>query len=90
MRIVWASSAWDDYVAWQSSDPGMADKINQLIGDIRRNPFVGLGKPEPLKMDMAGWWARRIDKEHRLVYRVSGRRGADQQVDIAKCRFHYR
>ena len=62
--------------------------INELIKDIKRNPFKGLGKPEPLKHALQGWWSRRIFSEHRLVYRVSGK-GGDQQLDIVQCRYHY-
>jgi toxin YoeB len=63
--------------------------VNALIEDARRHPFAGLGKPEPLKGDLAGWWSRRITAEHRLVYRVQGRRGADQRIEAAQCRYHY-
>jgi len=89
MTIVWAASAWDDYVSLQKSDPGLAVKVNELVQDIRRHPFVGIGKPEPLRADFVGWWSRRITREHRLVYRVVGKRGADQRIEIAQCRFHY-
>ncbi|TAN07845.1 MAG: Txe/YoeB family addiction module toxin [Rhizobiaceae bacterium] len=89
MRIVWATRAWRDYLYWQSSNPRVADKINRLIADIAANPFSGIGKPEPLKKDMTGWWSRRIDKEHRLVYRVAGMPRKDQRIEIAQCRYHY-
>jgi toxin YoeB len=89
VKIVWSPRSWDDYVDWQARDPGLSEKINLLIADIRRQPFAGLGKPEPLKADLAGWWSRRITGEHRLVYRVVGKRGVDQRVEIAQCRFHY-
>ncbi|HEX2591056.1 MAG TPA: Txe/YoeB family addiction module toxin [Rhizomicrobium sp.] len=89
MKIVWSAYAWDEYVDWQARDSDIAAKINDLIFDIRRNPFSGVGKPEPLKGDFAGFWARRITAEHRLVYRVVGKRGVDQAVEIAQCRYHY-
>ena len=89
MNIVWASRAWADYVGWQSQDERIVGKINDLIADIRRNPFAGIGKPEPLKGSLAGWWSRRITDEHRLVYRVVGKRGEGQQLEILQCRFHY-
>ncbi len=89
MRIVWSGHAWDEYIDWQARDRKIASKINDLISDIRRNPFTGLGKPEPLKADMAGFWARRITDEHRLIYRIVGKRGVDQALEIAQCRFHY-
>lgn len=89
MNLVWSSSAWDDYVEFQERDPTMAHKINDLIADIRRSPFQGLGKPEPLRGPLAGWWSRRINQEHRLVYRVVGTRGRDQRLEMLQCRFHY-
>jgi toxin YoeB len=64
-------------------------KINDLIADIRRNPFTGIGKPEPLRGNLTGWWARRISDEHRLGYRVTGKRGVDQRIKIAQCRFRH-
>lgn len=89
MKIVWSSRAWKDYQAWHDRDPRIAQKINDLIKDIRRAPFSGIGKPEALKADLAGWWSRRITSEHRLVYRVVGKRGKDQRLEILQCRFHY-
>jgi toxin YoeB len=86
MRLVWTQAAWEDYLHWQSTDEKVLQSINDLIKDIRRSPFRGLGKPEPLKHD--GWWSRRITGEHRVVYRVSGK-GAAQQLEIAACRYHY-
>ena len=88
MKLLWSEDAWDDYQHWQRADPRMVGSINGLIKDIRRSPFQGLGKPEPLKHALAGWWSRRITGEHRLVYRVSGK-GADQVVEIIQCRYHY-
>jgi toxin YoeB len=89
VNIVWAPDAWNEYVDWQSRDPKIAAKINTLISDIRRNPFSGMGKPEPLKAEFASFWSRRITEEHRLVYRVTGKRGQDQRLEIAQCRLHY-
>ena len=89
MEIIWAPHAWEDYVHWQSSEPEMAAKINELVREIRRRPFTGLGKPEPLRGDLSGWWSRRISGEHRLVYRVAGKRGIDQRLEIVQCRYHY-
>lgn len=88
MKITWTSSSWEEYIQWQKEDPKILNSINELIKDIRRDPFKGLGKPEPLKHTLAGWWSRRISGEHRLVYRVSGK-GDTQQVEIAQCRYHY-
>jgi toxin YoeB len=88
MKISWTISAWEDYVRWQNENPKVLNSINDLIKDIRRDPFKGLGKPEPLKHTLAGWWSRRITGEHRLVYRVNGK-GETQQLEIVQCRYHY-
>jgi toxin YoeB len=84
MKLVWAPEAWSDYQHWCRTDARVRDKINALVGDIQRHPFTGLGKPEPLKRNLSGWWSRRITREHRLVYRVKA-----GQLQIAQCRFHY-
>jgi toxin YoeB len=89
MNVIWARGALADYRGWEAREPKMADKIVRLIADIKRSPFSGIGKPEPLKQDMAGLWSRRIDKEHRLVYRISGKKGPEQRLEILQCRFHY-
>ena len=88
MTIVWTIAAWDDYLHWQHTDEKVLRAINDLIRDVGRDPFKGLGKPEPLKHGLQGWWSRRITSEHRLVYRVSGR-GADVRIEIAQCRYDY-
>ena len=88
MRLLWTEQGWRDYLFWQSSDAKILLAINDLIKDIGRDPFRGLGKPEPLKHDLAGWWSRRITGEHRLIYRVHGK-GAGQTVEIVQCRYHY-
>jgi len=84
MRITFSKNAWDDYLSWQSEDRKMLKKINELIKDIQRNPFTGIGKPEPLKFDLSGYWSRRIDREHRLVYQV-----INKEILIYSCRYHY-
>ena len=84
MKIVWAAGAWQDYPYWAHSDVRVRDKINSLIEDIQRHPFTGLGKPEPLKRNLKGFWSRRITRAHRLVYRVNA-----GVLQIAQCRFHY-
>jgi toxin YoeB len=86
MRLLWSDEAWEDYVYWQQNDPKVLQSINDLIRDIRRDPFRGLGKPEPLKHSLAGWWSRRITREYRLVYRVSGRNA--ELPEIVQCRYH--
>lgn len=84
MRIIFSQNSWEDYVSWQSEDKNMLRKINGLIKDIQRTPYKGLGKPEPLKYDLAGFWSRRIEREHRLVYQVIG-----SEILIYSCRYHY-
>jgi toxin YoeB len=84
MRITFSQISWEDYVSWQSEDKNMLKKINELIKDIQRTPYKGSGKPEPLKYDLAGFWSRRIDREHRLVYQVIG-----DEMLIYSCRFQY-
>jgi toxin YoeB len=88
LKISFTENGWADYQHWIAIDPKMLKKTNSLIEDIRRSPFKGLGKPEPLKEDRAGWWSRRISDEHRLVYRVTGA-GVEQRIEIAQCRLHY-
>lgn len=84
MIICWSTHAWDDYLHWQQNDKKKLKRINQLIKDIMRNPFDGIGEPEPLRHNWTGYWSRRIDREHRLVYKYD-----DEKIQIVKCRFHY-
>jgi toxin YoeB len=84
MKVVFHAAAWEDYLYWQATDAKMSARINLLIKEARRTPFIGLGKPEPLRGKMSGWWSRRIDQEHRLVYRI-----IDDSLQIAQCRYHY-
>ena len=84
MTITFSENAWEDYVSWQNEDKKMLKKINELIKDIQRHPFEGNGKPEPLRFDLKGFWSRRIDREHRLVYQVM-----DNDLLIYSCRYHY-
>jgi toxin YoeB len=88
MKVVWTEHAWEEYLQWQKEDQKTLFAINDLIKDIRRDAFKGLGKPEPLKHALQGWWSRRISGEHRLVYRLSGK-GDDQRLEIVQCRYHY-
>lgn len=85
MNVVFTGAAWSDYLYWQAEDRKTLKKINDLIKDIKRSPYEGLGKPEPLRHQLQGYWSRRIDIEHRLVYKVEDRR---KLVTIA-CRYHY-
>lgn len=88
MKVVFVPAAWQQYLHWAANDPKTLGRLNALIEDARRSPFRGIGKPEPLRDNLAGWWSRRIDGEHRLVYRVAGK-GADQVLEILQCRYHY-
>jgi toxin YoeB len=88
MKLVWTAAAWEEYLYWQENDQRFVRRVNELIRDIRRDRFRGVGKPEPLKFAQTGWWSRRVTGEHRLVYRVVGR-GDAQQLEIASCRYHY-
>jgi toxin YoeB len=81
--------AWNDYLYWSETDRKLLKRINRLIEECARSPFTGIGKPEPLRDDLAGWWSRRIDDEHRMIYRVSGQ-GDTQVLEIVQLRFHYR
>jgi toxin YoeB len=84
MKIIFSKNGWEDYVSWQTEDKKTLRKINSLIKEIQRSPFEGIGKPEPLKFDLAGLWSRRIDLEHRLVYSIEG-----DDLHIFACRYHY-
>jgi toxin YoeB len=84
MKYVFVDESWEDYLYWQKTDKKKLQRINELLKDISRQPFDGIGKPEPLKHQLAGYWSRRIDEEHRLIYAVRG-----DEILIAKCRFHY-
>ena len=89
MNVQFTAHAWEDYNYWLQFDTTKADKINELIRSIRQNPFKGIGSPEPLRHDLQGFWSRRIDYEHHLIYRVAGIKGKDYKIQIIQCRFHY-
>ncbi len=84
MELSWDVHAWEDYLYWQKTDKQILKRINELIQDCLREPFAGIGKPEPLKENLRGCWSRRINEEHRLVYSVTGNR-----LFIMQCRWHY-
>lgn len=88
MNLSFMPRAWAQYLFWQANNPKVAARINALLQDASRSPFRGIGKPEPLRDEWSGWWSRRIDAEHRLVYRVVGK-GNEQLLEIAQCHFHY-
>jgi toxin YoeB len=84
MKYVFVDESWEDYLYWQKTDKKLVAKINALLKDISRIPFLGIGKPEPLKFKYKGFWSCRIDTDHRLIYQMQ-----DDEIQIAKCRFHY-
>ena len=84
MKLIFASEAWDDYLFWQQQDRKMVERINKLIKEIQREPFSGIGKPEPLKHALSGYWSRRINDEHRIVYKVE-----QDELWIVQLRYHY-
>jgi len=84
MILSWAELAWQDYLYWQTTDKKIVKRINLLLKDIKRQPFDGLGDPEPLKHNWSGYWSRRINKEHRIVYKVT-----NTAIIVAQCRYHY-
>lgn len=84
MKILFTESAWSDYVHWQNENKTILKKINKLLQDISRSPYEGIGKPEPLKHQLRGYWSRRIDHEHRLVYQIE-----ENTLVVIACRFHY-
>ncbi|UWQ21246.1 Txe/YoeB family addiction module toxin [Jannaschia sp. W003] len=88
MKLLFADGAWEDYLHWHRTDPKLLRRINDLIREARRTPFDGIGKPEPLRGDLSGWWSRRITREHRMVYRVAGE-GDARALEIAQLRYHY-
>ena len=84
MNLSWAEKAWEDYLHWQKIDKKVLKRFNTLVKEIKRQPFEGLGDPEPLKHNWSGYWSRRINREHRLVYKVT-----DTAIIIVQCRYHY-
>lgn len=84
MKLIFSDNAWEDYLYWQRTDRKILGRINTLIQEIKRNPFEGIGRPEPLKHALSGYWSRRINDEHRIVYKVTS-----DAVHIAQLRYHY-
>lgn len=83
-RLAWDKNGWADYIYWQNQDKKTLKRINKLIEDVLRDPFKGIGKPEPLKENLAGYWSRRIDEANRLVYKVK-----ERYIIVVSCRYHY-
>lgn len=88
MKIVWTPGALEDFAYWRSQGGNQIERIRALLADIRRTPFSGIGKPDPLRGNLQGCWSRRITQEHRLVYRVTGT-GDSQRLEVLACRYHY-
>lgn len=84
MKKLWTETAWDDYLYWQRHDKKTLRRVNRLVQDIERNGYDGIGKPEPLRGDLSGWWSRKIDDKNRIIYRL-----VDGAVEITQCRGHY-
>jgi len=84
VRVVFSEHAWEDYLYWQKADRRVVKRINALIGEVQRTPFEGVGKPEALRHGLAGWWSRRINDEHRMVYKIEA-----ESLLIAQLRYHY-
>lgn len=84
MNLIFSDRAWADYLHGQETDRRMLRRVNELLKDIKRSPFEGIGKPEPLRHQLAGFWSRRVDSEHRLIYAVT-----QKGIEIASCRYHY-
>ncbi len=89
MSFEFTENAWEEFQYWIETDTEIVIKIKELLNDIRKTFFQGIGKPEPLKYDLKGFWSRRISGEHRLVYKIEGKKGVDQKCYIVQCRFHY-
>ena len=89
MNVLFSKTAWEQYKNWQKEDQKIVERIHELIKVIQREPFKGMGKPEPLRQNLKGYWSRRITSEHRLVYRIVGKPDEPQRVEIMTCRFHY-
>lgn len=84
MKLTFNEQAWSDYLYWQKTDKKTLKRLNEILKSIKRTPFEGIGKPEPLRGNLSGWWSRRLDHEHRLIYRVEG-----DTIQLLQCRYHY-
>ena len=89
MTFLFTENGWEDFQYWMATDQEIANKIITLLNEIRKTPFQGMGKPEPLRYDLTGYWSRRITNEHRLVYSITGKKSSTQQCCVVQCRFHY-
>jgi len=84
LKLIFSENAWEDYLYWQNTDKQILKRINELIKDIQKNKYKGIGKPEPLKNNLSGYWSRRINNEHRLIYKIE-----EDKIMIAQLRYHY-
>lgn len=89
MNFEFTENGWEDFQFWIETNGIIVQKIKDLLNEIKKTPFQGIGKPEPLRYDLKGYWSRRITGEHRLVYKIEGKKGIDQKCSIIQCRFHY-
>lgn len=89
MNFEFTENGWEDFQFWIETNGIIVQKIKDLLNEIKKTPFLGTGKPEPLRYDLKGYWSRRITGEHRLVYKIEGKKGIDQKCSIIQCRFHY-
>lgn len=89
MTIEFTKDAWEDFEYWMDNNPDILKKIKELLRSIKSTPFKGIGKPEPLKFRLKGYWSRRINQEHRMVYKISGKSGSELKCTVIQCRFHY-
>ena len=90
MNVLFSKTAWEQYKNWQLRDEKVVERIHELIKATQRDPYRGIGKPEPLRQNLKGYWTRRITSEHRLVYRIKGTKNEVQRMEILTCEFHYR
>ena len=90
MNVLFSKTAWEQYKDWQIRDEKVVERIHELIKATQRDPFKGIGKPEPLRQNLKGYWSRRITSEHRMVYRIVGAKNEAQRIEILTCEFHYR
>ena len=89
MNVLFSKTAWEQYIDWQKEDKKVVERIHDLIKAIQRNPYEGIGKPEPLRQNLKGYWSRRITREHRLVYRIVGHKNERKRLEILTCQYHY-
>ena len=89
MNILFSQDAWQQYLGWQSDDAKILNRINELLKATQRDPFRGIGKPEPLRQNYKGFWSRRITKEHRFIYRIVGSEKTTKRIEVLSCKFHY-